>query len=105
MKYKAFLTQSGGCDYTIACGQKVINIEANNILEAKEKLIEIIEENYTGEMELSKCEIFEINEVVVCNLHDIYKRIEDAKYREEQSAKDKKEYEEFLRLKNKFEKA
>lgn len=39
MIYKAYLKQQGeGCDYTIGCAQTVIEIEAQNIDEAKQKL-------------------------------------------------------------------
>lgn len=38
MKYKAYLYQEGGCDYTIGCGIRVIDIEASNIEEAQKEL-------------------------------------------------------------------
>jgi hypothetical protein len=43
MEYKAYLKQNGeGCDYTIGCGQTVISIDAQNVLEAKQKLYQKI---------------------------------------------------------------
>ena len=43
MKYKAYLKQDGeGCDYTIGCGQTIVELQANNKEEAKEKLTQLI---------------------------------------------------------------
>jgi hypothetical protein len=103
MIYKAYLKQCGeGCDYTIGCAQRVIEIEAQSIDEAKQKLYQEIEENYTGELELELCELYEINEVVVCDLKEWYKRIDDAEYAIEQQRKEDLERKEFERLKAKF---
>lgn len=72
-KYKAYLVQSGeGCDYTIGCAQTVINIEANNMEEAKEKLTEIIKEEYYDFQELESAELYECNQVFKMPLNDIY---------------------------------
>jgi len=103
MIYKAYLRQSGeGCDYTIGCAQTVINIDAQSIDDAKQKLYHVIEENYTGERELELCELYEINEVITCDLHELYKRIDDAEYAIEQQRKEDLERKEFERLKAKF---
>lgn len=103
MIYKAYLRQSGeGCDYTIGCAQTVIEIEAQSIDEAKQKLYQKIEEIYTGEWELELCELYEINEVVICDLKEWYKRIDDAEYAIEQQRKEDLERKEYERLKAKF---
>jgi 2,3-bisphosphoglycerate-independent phosphoglycerate mutase len=103
MIYKAYLKQDGeGCDYTIGCGQIVIDVEASNIEDAKLQLYKEIEENYTGESELELCELYEIKQVVVCNLKEWYKRIEDADYAIKQQEIEAIEREEFERLKAKF---
>ena len=103
MIYKAYLIQSGeDCDYTIGCAQTVIDIEAQSIDEAKQKLYQEIEESYTGEQDLELCELYEINEVVICDLKEWYKRIDDAEYAIEQQRKEDLERKEFERLKAKF---
>ena len=103
MTYKAYLKQNGeGCDYTIGCAQTVISIEAQSMDEAKQKLYQEIKEVYTGEQELERCELYEINEVVLCDLKEWYKRIEDAEYAIEQKRKEYLERKEFERLKAKF---
>ena len=103
MIYKAYLKQCGeGCDYTIGCAQTVIEIHAQNIDEAKQKLYQEIEENYTGERELELCELYEVKEVVICDLNEWYKRIRDVKYAIEQQHKEDLERKEFERLKAKF---
>jgi len=103
MIYKAYLKQYGeGCDYTIGCAQTVINIEAQSLDDAKEKLYQEIK-GYVGELELELCELYEINNVVVCDLKEWYKRIYDAGYAIEQQRKEYLEHKEFERLKAKFE--
>lgn len=103
MIYKAYLKQQGeGCDYTIGCAQTVIEIEAQNIDEAKQKLYQKIEDFYTGERGLELCELYEINEVVTIDLNEWYKRIDDAEYAIEQQRKEDLERKEFERLKAKF---
>jgi hypothetical protein len=103
MIYKAYLKQNGeGCDYTIGCAQTVIDIEASNIEDAKIQLYKEIEETYTGEQELELCELYEINQVVVCNLKEWYKRIDDADYAIEQQKIEATERKEFERLREKF---
>jgi hypothetical protein len=61
-----------------------------------------IEETYTGEQELELCELYEINQVVVCNLKEWYKRIDDADYAIEQQKIEATERKEFERLREKF---
>lgn len=103
MVYKAYLKQRGeGCDYTIGCAQTIIEIEAQSIDEAKQKLYQKIKENYSGEQKLELCELYEINTVVVCDLKEWYKRINNAEYVIQQKRKDDLERKEFERLKAKF---
>jgi hypothetical protein len=103
MIYKAYLKQSGeGCDYTIGCAKTVIDIEAQSIDEAKQKLYQEIEECYRDERGLELCELYEINEVVVCDLKEWYKRIDDAEYAIKQQREEDLERKEFERLKDKF---
>lgn len=103
-KYKAYIHQQGeGCDYTIGCAQTVIDIEANSMDEAKQKLFEEIEESYSHEEQrLESAELYEIEQVFVADMDDIYKRIDNAKYAKEQERKEAKERQEFERLKSKF---
>lgn len=103
MIYKAYIKQNEeGCDYTIACGETVITIDAKDIDDAKEQLYDIIEENYTGERELESCEIYEINNVINYNLKDCYSRISNKEKDDKQKRIDELERIEFERLKQKF---
>ena len=80
MIYKAYLKQSGeGCDYTIGCGRTMITIIATDIEDAKIKLIEEIEDNYSGDQKLVLCELYEINEVFTCDLDEIYNVVKKEK--------------------------
>jgi hypothetical protein len=52
---------------------------------------------------LKKCELYEINEVFICNLKDLYAQIEIDKYAAEQEIIEFSERNEYERLKAKFE--
>ena len=106
MKYKAYLTQEGeGCDYTIGCAQTVIDIHANNIGDAKQKLIEIIEEDYNCfEYSLSGAEIYECNQIHIMPIKEIYNEIDAKEMEREQKRIEEEELKQYLKLKEKFEK-
>jgi len=104
MKYIAYIKQEGeGCDYTIACGETVIEIIADTLDNAWDKLLEQIEENYSGERSLESCVLYEVSNTEYMNLDKVYKHIEakelQALYKKELEA----EHKEYERLKNKFE--
>ena len=104
MKYKAYLKQAGeGCDYTIGCTQTVINIEATNMDEAKQKLTAIIIEEYSyDERILDSVELYECNEVFAMPLDDIYAKKEQLEQQEQQRRQEEAERREYERLKHKF---
>ncbi len=105
MKYKAYLKQEGGCDYTIGCGIRVIDIEASDIIEAKDKLFKEVKETYNdSENRLSKVELYEINNILIINIEEWQKRFDNEEYELIQKEKEAAEYKEFLRLKSKYEK-
>lgn len=104
MSYKAYLKQSGeGCDYTIGCGRTVIDIDANTVEEALHKLRCTVIEQYTGEQELESCELYEIREVIICDVQKWYDADKELVANEERCKLDKQERLEYERLKAKFE--
>jgi len=72
MMYKAYLKQGNGCDYTIACGETVVNLKATNMDDAKKEMEQLLDEEYHGDMSLESCEIFEVNEAVSMDLKAFY---------------------------------
>jgi len=102
--YKAYLIQDGqGCDYTIGCGQTIIELEALDMDEAKLKLIDIILEEYNhDEYRLESAELFEISEIYHIPIDDIY----DENEREVQiildQEEEKEELKEYERLRGKY---
>lgn len=101
--YKAFISQGAGCDYTIACGETIININAESIDEARQKLLEIVKEEYSPESRrLESAELFEVAEVFAVDLTEIYKRIDNAENEAHQKRKEEAERKEFERLRSKF---
>lgn len=102
MEYYAYLKQKGGgCDYTIGCGNTMVKFEADSDDQAKIELSRIIEEEFTGDLELSEVSLMKgIIEFDLRNLYDNIKNEEDELRESEQIESEKKEYE---RLRNKFE--
>lgn len=105
MKYKAFINQGDGtgCDYTIACAQAVIDIEADSMDNAILKLYEIIKEDYSGdERRLEEAEIYEINETFSFQMPEVYKKIDAEEQEKADAEKLAKDKETFEKLKKQF---
>jgi hypothetical protein len=102
LKFIAVLHQSGGCDYTIECGTKVIELDSGNIDSATDEINSIIEDEYTGEMSLSEVTLYEIKGKHDINLKDIYNNIKSKRKSASDLGNDKKERSEFERLSKKF---
>ncbi len=101
--YKAYIHQCGeGCGYTIGCAQTVIDIKATSFNEAKQKLSDIINEEYQGERELEKAELFEIEQVFVVDLDSLKKNKEVTDQQIAKQQFEEQERREFERLKSKF---
>lgn len=103
MKYKAYLKQAGeGCDYTIGCAQTVIDIEATNMDEAKQKLAKKLPDYGVSERPIETAEIYEVNLVFAFDTNALYDKIENKEKLETQRQQDETERMEFERLKHKF---
>jgi len=106
MIFKALLKQTGeGCDYTIACGYKIIDIKADSKTEALKQLYSKIREDYSSfEVLLESCELYEIQEIHSINLEEWYNTIEKEELEVDSNIQEEIEYAKFLELKEKFEK-
>lgn len=101
--YKAYLKQEGGCDYTIGCGFRVIDIAANSMDEAKKVLTQTIAEDYSDEeSKLDIAELYEVEQVFMIDAKAIYKQMEDREEAKRQQDEEERERKEFDRLKAKF---
>lgn len=107
MAFMAFLTQPGGCDYTIGCGHALIGLRGNNLQEALVDLKEQVKERYTGERSLSAITIIE-GERIYVDAEDLNDTIREekkkAKELKDKQLKDEQDKAEYARLKKKFEK-
>ena len=105
MQYKAYLSQKQeGCDYTIGCGNKIINIEAKNLEQANQKLITEIIENYNNdEIKIDLAVIYEVNTIYEVPIIKIQQEIEKLKVQEKKREKEETEWELYQKLKRKFE--
>ena len=103
MKYFAYLKQKGeGCDYTIGCAQTLISFDANDDDDAKQKLSERIQEEYTGEFELSS--VLLLKNKIEFNLKSVYDDLNKLKSDKDSKMQHIKDMEEFERLKKKLNK-
>lgn len=101
--YIGYLNQGGGCDYTIGCGETIINIKADSIDEAVNKLYEKIKESYSHEdRRLEYAQLFEVNSIVDLNLTEIYEKIDLQEKQRIAFEREQREMLEFERLKSKY---
>tara|TARA_R110000851_G_scaffold47424_1_gene115034 strand:- start:17803 stop:18159 length:357 start_codon:yes stop_codon:yes gene_type:complete len=115
-KFIVVLKQSGeGCDYMIGCGQKTIEILAEDIEQAGQRFILMLNSSwdddvdwtkdyggYNGEQELDSAMIYEVGVTKDVDLRSAYDDIEAAKIKLKTLLEDTKEKAEYERLKNKF---
>lgn len=100
--YYIYFKQVGeGCDYTIGCGNHLIKItsEEENILSV---VNEHIKENYPVNSEYELCNALIFKNPIEVNIKELYKEQIEEMEEETLKRKEKKELEEYLRLKKKF---
>ena len=101
--YIAHIEQQGeGCDYTIGCGQAIIEIESENIDSAESLLKNIIKEEFSRERELEKVVLYEVSIKKNLDTSSIYSELEYEKEKEKLSAQRVLDEQEFQRLKMKL---
>ena len=98
-KFIAVIHQSGGCDYTIACGTKVIELESTDIDSANTEISSIIEEEYPSDMGIESVVLYEVKSTHEIDIESIYSEISN---KNRLSDVDREEKEEYERLKRKF---
>jgi len=101
MSLYAYLHQSGGCDYTIGCGNLLISLSSPTLNEALIELKNTIRDGYTGDRELSSVQLIE-GESIKIDVKSIYDEIA----KEQMLLKNKRQEEEerilYNMLKKKF---
>lgn len=103
MKYKVYLEQDNGCDYTIACGKKVRDLTSTNIDDATNEASNLIMEEYSyDEGKLAKATVFEVAREVQMNVIEICKRKDAMQHQEVELIKKHEELAELARLKAKY---
>jgi hypothetical protein len=99
--FQAYLCQEGGCDYTIGCGNLLIQLSGETLPQAIEDLKEKIKENYTGDRRLSSVTIIK-GESVNVDVDSIYEKIESDKRKQTEAETEASERQQYERLKKKF---
>jgi hypothetical protein len=102
-KFVAYLQQNGGCDYTIACGCKLINLKSDHVGGCLDEIENLLQYQYYGEQELYKVTLIEVVGQKNVDVKAIYKDIKKKKVASEDEQKRIKDYEEYQRLKKQFE--
>lgn len=99
----AHVKQDGGCDYTIACGETMWELEANQIDDAVTECKQRIEESHMHpESRLASVTIFETRVSSELDVDSVYKEIEDRQSQKKEKLDTLKERAEYERLKGIF---
>ena len=103
-KFVAYIKQQGeGCDYTIACGYKLINLKAASYVAALQELTNIIKENYSeDDYRLSSVTLIEVANKWKIDVDKIYLNMESEIESNEIENKNIRDYAEYQRLKRQF---
>lgn len=110
MKYYAWLSNgSGGCDYTVGCGERLEELKAGTMEEARVAL-EVIIKDHGGdhvfdpddERSLAMIRILEVSTVAEIDMQQRWEAIRETKEAEKRAEREKHERAELERLKAKF---
>lgn len=94
--YLAYIIQPHGCDYTIACGHKLISLEATDQDAAIVELHHIVTTEYQGDIQLSDATLLHVTQAITMPVAEWYQASETAKQLQaqlEQEAADRAQYE------------
>ena len=101
MKYFLKEFQSGGCDYTIRCGERLTEIKADTMEDAvREAVSRIVTE---GERAVDSAVVLEVSATHSINIKSLKEDRRRAKKEAEAAAASAKERAEYERLKQKFQ--
>jgi hypothetical protein len=101
----AVLKQCGeGCDYTIGCGVKVVELDVRTLDEAKAEARRALKEDYSQDYEqcLEHFTIFEVSSRFEVPVNAWYADIRNEKVNEEAARGKEKRRQEYERLKREF---
>ena len=103
--YKLYLIQAGeGCDYTIACGHKMYDLDATTLEDAKKEAETLIAEEFSlDENRLEEAAILEVTNIVELNLKNLYTNLDTANKKKEDTLLESIERKKYEELKKKFE--
>ncbi len=108
MNYIAILEQENGCDYTIGCGIKIIQLHSNNLEEAKADLKNILlRDNYLSEncpeTLISSAKLYEVSYLINFNIHDLINEKKEEQFIKDMSKQRDEELKLLSKLKAKYE--
>lgn len=105
MKYYLWVKQAHGCDYTIACGETLIEIDAENSASAIKRTLPKLRElgwGPDGEIELEYARLLSIANVREIELNNILEMLTSLKVQEREEQDHLKDELEFERLRQKL---
>ena len=101
----AHIKQSGeGCDYTIACGEKVVKLRANSMANAQEEVRSMLAHDYTarGDRHLESAIIYEVSDTFPVPVDAWYAELEAAARQREAERQTTERHQLFESLKREF---
>lgn len=98
--YLAYLIQPHGCDYTIACGHRLVTLQATEYDAAVAELRYLITTEYQGDIQLESATLIHAiqkADMPVADWYDAYEKGEKLQDQLEQDRIDRARYEELKR--------
>jgi hypothetical protein len=102
-RFVAILKSNEGCDHSISCGVKAIQLDASDVKHAGVILKQIVKTDFNAaETKLSSLSFFEVKERYSVDLNKWYAEIEQEEAKSRENAEKERELAEFERLKKKY---
>lgn len=101
MEYYAYLEMSGGCDYTIACGKRLVYLcdDSDKIEESLKKELSYYE---SCDSRFSKVTIFNVSSSDQYDIEEYYRKEKEEEQKVRDLTKEHEEIEQLIKLKAKY---
>lgn len=102
MQYYIYLKQKGeGCDYTIGCGETIVELNCQHH-ELNKKVSELLDEMENSECEIEKVLVFEYDDNIRFDLETYHMRKSAKKEQQELDERTKQDLETLKKLQEKY---
>lgn len=101
--FLAYLFQPNGCDYTIACGYSLIELESTDFDSAVAELRRLVTTDYRGDITLESVTLLQVNQKVAMPVAEWYHEDEQQRAEQARMKNEQQERELYEQLKHKFD--